>query len=93
MSAQPLSFDSESPPEATADDPVLDYLRHHMPGWPFNPAIDPDFVDELHEDFANVDLLEQIKAFRWYYGNKPAECLKNVRIGLRRWLSNAWTRR
>ena len=93
MSPHALPFDANSAPEVRTDDPVLTYLQHHMPDWPFDPDIDPDYVDELHEDFANIDLLEQVKAFRWYYGNEPTERMKNVRIGLRRWLTNAWTRR
>ena len=68
--------------------PVLDYLEK-IPGYPFDPDIDPDFVSELDHDFPNVDLLEQIKAFRWHHDGKPAQHFKSLRPAIRRWLINA----
>ena len=45
---------------------ILDYLRK-IPIYPFDPKIDPDFVEELVTDFASViDILEETKAFRWF---------------------------
>lgn len=72
---------------------ILDYLEHQIPAYPFNPKIDGEFVNELLADFHDIDILEQTKAFRWYYHNEPVARLKNVRLGLRRWISNAWTRK
>jgi hypothetical protein len=66
---------------------VLDYLEHHIPGYPYDPEIDPDFVDELLDDFAHLDVLEQLKRFRWYHDNRPPN--QRVRAGLRRWMSRA----
>jgi hypothetical protein len=37
--------------------------------------------------------LEETKTFRWYYNNRPVQRFKNVRVGLRRWIANAWTRK
>lgn len=68
--------------------PVLDYLQS-MPGYPFDPDVDPDFVSELVVDFPDVDLLEQIKAFRWHHDGRPAQHFKSLRPAIRRWLSNA----
>jgi len=68
--------------------PVIDYLER-MPGYPFDPDIDPDFVDELVIDFPDVDLLEQIKAFRWHHDGRPAQHFKSLRPAIRRWLANA----
>lgn len=70
--------------------PVLDYLRR-LPGYPFDPEVDPDFVAELADDFPTVDLLEQIKAFRWHHNGKPASHFKSLRPAIRRWLANAHT--
>jgi len=67
---------------------VLDYLER-MPGYPFDPDVDPDFVEELHEDFPAVDILEQIKAFRWHHDGRPSQHFKSIRPAIRRWLSSA----
>jgi hypothetical protein len=72
---------------------ILDYLQSRMPAYPFNSALDAEFVDELVHDFQDIDVLEETKAFRWYYDNRPADRFKNVRLGLRRWIVNAWTRK
>ncbi len=71
---------------------LIAYLQNHLPAYPFDPDIDVDFVHELIQDFDHINLLEETKAFRWYYDNRPVERLRNVRLGLRRWLANAWTR-
>jgi hypothetical protein len=68
---------------------VLDYLQHCMPAYPFDQALDKDFVDELFADFSHVDLLEEVKAFRWYYANGTSPSPRLARIRLRRWLHNA----
>jgi hypothetical protein len=72
---------------------ILDYLQNRIPEYPFDPILDPDFVDELIQDFHDLDILEETKAFRWYYNNRPTARFKNVRLGLRRWIVNAWTRK
>jgi hypothetical protein len=68
---------------------VLDYLQHCLPAYPFNADLDKDFVDEILADFPRVDLLEEIKAFRWYYANGTSPNPRLARIRLRRWLHNA----
>ena len=68
---------------------VLDYLEHRMPAYPFDAALDQEFVDELLADFPHVDLLEEIKAFRWYYANGTDPSPRLARIRLRRWLHKA----
>lgn len=67
---------------------VLDYLER-IPGYPFDPDVDPDFVAELADDFPDTDILEQIKAFRWHHDGKPAHHFKSLRPAIRRWLSNS----
>jgi hypothetical protein len=74
-------------------EPILDYLKSRMPAYPFDPRLDAEFVDELLEDFRDLDILEETKTFRWYYQNRPAGCFKNVRVGLRRWISSARVRK
>jgi len=71
------------------DDTILHYLRDRMPGYPYDLAVDPDFVQELIEDFPNTDILEQMKTFRWFYDNRPAERVRNIRLALRRWIARA----
>lgn len=66
---------------------VLDYLEHHLPGWPFDPAIDRPFVEELHDDFPDIYVLEQVKLFRWYHDNQTPR--GKPRPALRRWVANA----
>ena len=75
-------------PDPTAEE-ILVYLKDRIPSYPFKPKIDNDFVDELVLDFGHLEILEEIKAFRWYYDNDPVAKLSNVRLSLRRWLGNA----
>ena len=71
---------------------ILDYLEHHLAAYPFDPDLDPRFVEELLHDFPNLNVLEQIKAFRWYYDDAPFTDVKKPRVSLRRWLANALPR-
>jgi hypothetical protein len=66
---------------------VLSYLETSLPGYPFDDEIDNDFVGELLSDFPNIDILDEIKAFRWYYNNKPAAQASTIRLALRRWVA------
>ncbi len=68
---------------------ILAYLKDRIPSYPYNPKIDNDFVHELVHDFGHLEILEEIKAFRWYYDNDPVKKVSNVRLSLRRWLGNA----
>ena len=68
---------------------ILDYLEHHLAAYPFDPDLDARFVEELLHDFPDLDILEQIKAFRWYYDDAPISRVKKPRVVLRRWLANA----
>ena len=73
---------------AKASEAVLAYLQDRMPAYPFDPKIDGDFVSELVEDFAEIDILEETKGFRWFYCQKPPQ-RRSARLSLRRWLVNA----
>jgi hypothetical protein len=77
-----------APPDPVSAE-ILTYLKNRIPSYPFSDKIDNDFVDELVLDFGHLDILEEIKAFRWYYDNQPVAKVKNVRLSLRRWLGNA----
>ena len=79
-----MSSTTQKPPNRA----ILDYLRK-IPVYPFDPKIDPDFVDELLTDFAAVDVLEETKAFRWYHADQATSGLRSARVSLRRWLTNA----
>lgn len=87
-----LASPQTSPPSSAAET-LLAYLHHQLPGYPFQIALDTAFVEELSTDFPDVDLLEETKAFRWYYDNQPVKRLPKIRVALRRWIANAWTRR
>lgn len=76
-----------------APEPILDYLRTRIPAYPFDLKIDEAFVHELIGDFDDLDLLEELKTFRWYHNNRPADRFKSLRVALRRWIANAWARR
>jgi len=71
---------------------VLGYLRQHLPTYPFDAELDGEFVRELAADFADVDLLEETKSFRWYYCQKETS-VRSMRLALRRWIANAKNRR
>jgi hypothetical protein len=68
---------------------ILEYLATRLPAYPFKSEVDGPFVDELLDDFPDVDVLEEIKAFRWYYENQPVTRLRHPRVTLRRWIANA----
>lgn len=67
----------------------LEYLEHQIPDYPFDGRLDKVFVAELADDFPGVDLLEEIKTFRWYYDSDPVARVANPRAALRRWMSSA----
>jgi hypothetical protein len=73
-------------------DRVLDYLEHHLPGYPFLKSTDVLFVQELQRDFPELDILEEIKTFRWYFDDLASK--KTHRAALRRWISRSkdWRR-
>lgn len=64
---------------------ILAYLELDMPGWRFEPAVDEPFVKELLDDFPRLDLLSEIKLYRWHYRNRPP----SSRATLRRWIARA----
>lgn len=74
----------------TTHQEILDYLQKCLPGYPFDPQLDAEYVGELLDDFPDINILTEIKAFRWYYNNRPFNGVKKPRVVLRRWLSNAW---
>ncbi len=82
---------AEETPNVSIDD-LMAYLKR-IPGYGFEPKIDADFAEELLEDFAALDVLEEVKSFRWYHDNRPAKHVKSVRLALRRWLARTLTRR
>ena len=66
---------------------VLLYLRDKLPGYTFQLDLDTEFVRELLDDFTDVDVLEEIKTFRWYYDRELGK--KNHRAAIRRWMANS----
>ncbi len=70
---------------------AMDYLQHQFSNYPFNPRLDTDFIVELAADFQDLNLLEQIKTFRWYYDDDLSN-VGNPRAALRRWMARTWVR-
>lgn len=78
--------------ENVSAEALMAYFKR-IPGYTFEPGVDADFAEELLEDFAVLDVLEEVKAFRWYHDNRPAEHVRHVRLALRRWLVRTLNRR
>lgn len=75
-------------PQETNTARILGYLQA-IRGYPFDPEVDAAFLAELLDDFSSLDLLEQIKAFRWHYDGDPARHFNSLRPAIRRWLAAA----
>ena len=74
-------MDNKYPQSLVGFDPtiqgILEYLEHHLPGYPFLTATDTLFVEELQRDFPHLDILEEIKMEQSdYFDQKSA-----VRVG------------
>jgi hypothetical protein len=82
-----LTLAQEPKPGDPRATPVLHYLGNHLPDYPFDPDVDGHFVAELLADFPHLDLLEEIKSFRWYFDNQPLAHAKKPRLALRRWVA------
>jgi hypothetical protein len=75
----------------TETEEVLEYLENHFSTYPFNRKLDTVFITELAADFHDVNLLEQVKTFRWYYDDDLSR-VGNPRAALRRWMVRCWDR-
>ncbi len=71
---------------------VLHYLEHELPGYQFEAQIDMPFVLELLADFPEIDILEELKNFRWYHDNAPFSGIGAQRVSIRRWVSRTAAR-
>jgi len=66
---------------------ALDYLEHQVPDYPFDPGLDGDLITELMTSYPNLDLLEEVKTFRWCTRRRePLRPSENPRDSLRQWL-------
>lgn len=59
-----------------------------VPDYPFCEDHDRPLLAEIIRDFPDIDILDQIKAWRWYRVDNPSR-LKNPRGALRRWMLRA----
>jgi hypothetical protein len=71
---------------------VLHYLEHDLPGYQFDAQIDMPFVLELLADFPEIDILEELKNFRWYHDNAPFSGTSAQRVSIRRWIARTAAR-
>ncbi len=76
-------------PRDSATAKILEYLENQIPDYPFSRKLDGVFVEELLVDFPNLDILEEVKTFRWHYDNDPVARVLNPRASLRRWVSSS----
>ena len=72
---------------ANAAKPILSYLQSNLPSYPYDEKVDTAFVEELVNDFQDVNILDEIKAFRWFHDNDPAKRVRTMRLTLRRWIA------
>jgi len=59
-----------------------------VPDYPFCEEHDRLLLAEIIRDFSDIDIIDQIKAWRWYRIDNPSR-LKNPRGALRRWMLRA----
>ena len=59
-----------------------------VPDYPFSELHDRSLLEEILRDFPDIDIIDQIKAWRWYRVDNPSR-LKNPRGALRRWMLRA----
>ena len=71
---------------------ILSYLENELPEYRFDAQVDVPFVRELLGDFPEIDILEEIKSFRWYHDNAPLSGVGSQRLAIRRWISRAASR-
>jgi hypothetical protein len=50
------------------------------------------FVLELLADFPEIDILEELKNFRWYHDNAPFSGISAQRVSIRRWVARTAAR-
>ena len=66
---------------------ALDYLEHQVPDYPFDRGLDRELITELITSYPNLDLLEEVKTFRWCSRRRePLRPTENPRDSLRQWL-------
>ncbi|MGH9460272.1 MAG: PilZ domain-containing protein, partial [Vicinamibacteria bacterium] len=70
--------------EATGS--ALDYLEHQVPNYPFDRHLDGALITELMTSFPNLDVLEEVKTFRWCSHREPVTRMANPRATLREWI-------
>lgn len=80
---------NSTPEPDPATSTIIEYLKHHLPGYHFEHRLDILFVRELLEDFPDTDILEEIKNLRWYHDNQPLSGVKTQRLAIRRWIGRA----
>lgn len=65
---------------------ALDYLEHQVPDYPFDRGLDGALITELVTSFPSLDLLEEVKTFRWCSHREPLTRTANPRATLRQWI-------
>jgi hypothetical protein len=71
------------------EDVILRYLKNHMPGNPLDITIDLDLVEKLVDDLPHTNLVDEIKAFRWYHNIRPADRVPDLPLAIHRWIAHS----
>lgn len=85
--SDPIPIRTLYPFEPGYQDTLLECLAA-IPGYEVREPVDRALLQELMRDFPEIDLLEQLKAWRRYRADNPTT-LKNPRSALRRWMTRA----
>ena len=85
--SEPIPIRALYPFEPGYLDTLLECLAA-IPDYEVSENIDRPLLEELMRDFPEIDLLDQLKAWRWYRADNPTR-LKNPRSALRRWMMRA----
>lgn len=78
-----------SPPDATPTELALLHELKAVDGYPFDYEKDLAYVRTLLVDFADLDLMDEVKKWSTYKRDKPLGKNSNPRLQLRNWLTKA----
>jgi len=71
-----------------AHDPLRAYLQQWFPEFSYRPP-DDLFFQALEQDFPDLSLLAELKAFHAWCLDRPSHKTLNYRLAFRKWLSHA----
>ncbi len=79
---------SQLPAPSLPEQQLLSILQG-IAGYPFDESKDLEFIRQLAEDFPDIDILAEAKAWRTYKLDRPLEKKSNARSQFRNWVSKS----